>query len=156
MSPDPFWIPPHSTCSHWFHTRRVESILHSFPLKFLSQLLLSSWSCRSPAATFCFLCCKESNQHVWLTLRGVSHSELSDFLWLWTGVEEAAPGERNQTWLNLRSHLFPPPPHTPSLIARVNITDFYFPLFTFYYRVVYISFPSSCRWSSLSLCIFCK
>lgn len=129
MSPDPFWIPPHSTCSHWFHTRRVESILHSFPLKFLSQLLLSSWSCRSPAATFCFLCCKESNQHVWLTLRGVSHSELSDFLWLWTGVEEAAPGERNQTWLNLRSHLFPP----PSLSFSYRTCKYHWFLFSSFY-----------------------
>lgn len=128
MSPDPFWIPPHSARSHWFHTRRVESVLHSFPLKFLSQLLLSSWSCRSPLATFCFLCCKEYNQHVWLTLRGASHSELSDFLWLWTGVEEAAPGERNQTWLNLRSHLFP-----PSLSFSYRTCKYHWFLFSSFY-----------------------
>lgn len=112
--------------------RRVESIHHSLPL---------------PPVSFAV-----KSRSIVLISAGATHSELSAAM-----TKCGPPAEES----NMSASSLPPiseaiPPHSPSLIARVNITDFYFPLFTFYYRVVYIFSPppSSCRWSSLSLCIF--
>lgn len=74
-------------------------------------------------------------------LRRVRHTQSCQ---TFCGNEKVWPSGRNQTWLIrlfLQSQKPFLSPHSPSLIARVNITDFYFPLFTFYYRVVYISSP---------------
>lgn len=123
------WIPPHS---QWFCMRRVESIHHSLPLPPVS------FAVKSGSIVF--------------TSAGATHSELSAAM---TKCNPPRRGIKHVCFVS-SSDLETIPPPSPPLIARVNITDFYFPLFTFYYRVVYIFSPppSSCRWSSLSLCIF--
>lgn len=161
-SPNAIWIPPHSAHSRWFYTRRVESIFHS--LSHSSRLLLgfrllTSQSRGRLPTTFCFLCCKRVQpacliKSAWcVTLRAVRLSVAMK------KCEKAPPSYgRNQTRLiflfsNFRSHFSP---HSPVSFYYRTCKYHWFLFSSFYYRVVYISFPSSCQWSSLSLCILCK
>lgn len=94
------WCSPNSTTLGTSMLISYEESGEHFSFSFpAASLVFHTAKLRVLWATFCILLCKEANRHVWFTLQGASHSELSDSLRQWKSVEKVAPSRKNQTWL---------------------------------------------------------
>lgn len=145
-----FFNPPHSAHSHWFHMWRAFLFFILFATKsFLPAACIAKlpvlWAyCRpqsafsaakSPTSLFDHLCSHTQSCQTSCGYEKVWNESCAQW-------EDSNMADFSLSAISEAIFFFPPPlpPHSPSLIARVNITDFYFPLFTFYYRAVYILF----------------